>query len=206
MSALVGNKAIWYLMRGSGAVSLLLLTAVLVLGIVTAARVRSPRVSRVFTMGMHRSVSLLALAFLAIHIATAVLDRYASVRLVDVIVPFTAAKRPLFLGLGALSLDLLLAVAITSALRYRLGLRAWRAIHWLGYATWPFALTHALGIGSDAGTSWMLVIAAGSITAVALALVVRLRSAPGGDRQPASGPSRMPARIATARPSREAGR
>lgn len=204
MSALVGNKAIWYLMRGSGVVSLLLLTAVLVLGIVTASRIRSPRISRVLTMGMHRSISLLALAFLAIHIASAVLDRYAAVRIVDVIVPFTAAKRPLFLGLGALSLDLMLAVAITSALRYRLGLRAWRAIHWLGYATWPVALVHGLGIGSDTGTPWMLVVSASSIAAVALALIVRLRAVPAHAAPPVR--ERRPPRLATGRPSREPGR
>ena len=70
-------------------------------------------------------------------------------RLVDVVVPFVGAYRPFWLGLGALALDLLAALIVTSLLRARIGLRAWRAVHWVAYACWPVALVHGLGTGSD---------------------------------------------------------
>ena len=35
----------------------------------------------------------------------------------------------------------------------RLGLRTWRAVHWLAYLCWPVALVHGLGTGSDVRAS-----------------------------------------------------
>ena len=97
---------------------------------------------------VHRNASLLAMVFLCVHIATALLDGFAPIRLIDVIVPFGSAYRPLWLGFGAVAFDLLIAVTITSLLRRRLGYRAWRATHWAAYACWPVALLHGLGTGA----------------------------------------------------------
>ena len=99
---------------------------------------------------VHRNVSLLALAFLMVHILTAVMDSYAPIRLIDAVIPFTSAYRPVWLGLGAIAFDLLLAVAITSLSGAGSATAAWRATHWLAYASWPVALVHGLGTGSDA--------------------------------------------------------
>jgi sulfoxide reductase heme-binding subunit YedZ len=94
--------------------------------------------------------------------------------LVDVVVPFVGAYRPLWLGLGTLALDLLAAVVVTSLLRARIGRRAWRAVHWAAYAMWPVALLHALGTGTDASTSWLRGIAVACVLAVAAAVAWRL--------------------------------
>ena len=51
----------------------------------------------------------------------------------------------LWLSLGAVAFDLLLAIALTSLVRDRLSYRTWRAVHWLAYACWPVALWHGLG-------------------------------------------------------------
>ena len=107
---------------------------------------------------LHRSVSLLAMVFLVVHILTSVLDSFASISLVERVVPFTGSYRPLWLGLGAVAFDLLLAVAITSLLQGRIGYGAWRAVHWLAYASWPLALVHGLGTGSDVKSSWLLIL------------------------------------------------
>jgi methionine sulfoxide reductase heme-binding subunit len=154
--AAAGPSPLWYLTRATGAVALLLLTASVVLGILGAVRFGSPRWPRFLTAGLHRNLSLLVLALLAVHILTAVLDSFAPIGLKDAVVPFVSAYRPLWLGLGALAFDLLLALAATSLLRRRLGYRAWRSVHWLAYGSWPLALTHGLGTGSDAKVGWML--------------------------------------------------
>ena len=94
--------------------------------------------------------------------------------------PFAGVYRPLWLGLGALACDGLLAVIVTSLVRRRLGLRAWRAVHWVAYACWPVAAVHGLGTGSDAKASWMLALTAACAAAVLAAVAWRLlRTGPG---------------------------
>lgn len=164
----------WYLTRASGAVALILLTIALVVGIVAVGRVRSERWPRFAIDGVHRSSSLLAVVFLAIHVVTAVLDSFAPISLLDVFVPFVGAYRPLWLGLGAVAFDLLLAVMLTSVVRLRLGHRAWRAVHWLAYGSWPIAVFHALGTGSDVRLTWLQVVCAACGAAVLLAILTRV--------------------------------
>jgi methionine sulfoxide reductase heme-binding subunit len=160
---------LWYLSRATGAVSLLLLTLVVLGGIIIRSGVAGPRLPGFVLLGLHRNVSLLALAFLVVHIASAIIDPYASIRLVDAVVPFGSAYRPFWLGLGALAFDMLLAIIITSLLRVRLGLRAWRMVHWLAYAVWPVALVHGLGTGTDNGQLWMLGLTGACVVTVVVA-------------------------------------
>ena len=152
------DKALWYLSRGTGLTALVLLTLVLVLGVLTRRSQPLPGLPRFVTAGLHRNTSLLALALLVVHIGSAVLDPYALIGVVGVVVPFTGGYRPLWVGLGTLAFDLLLALTATSLLRGRLSDRAWRTVHWAAYACWPLALVHGLGSGTDAGRSWSLAV------------------------------------------------
>src|SRR5262249_56314980 len=111
--------------------------------------------------GIHRRVSILAVAFLVIHILTSVLDSFAPIGLLDAVIPFHGSYRPFWLGLGALAFDLLLAVLITSLVRARVGYGTWRAIHWLADACWPVALLHGLGTGSHASRRCLMLIVLG---------------------------------------------
>lgn len=170
---------LWYLSRGTGIVALLLLTASVLLGVLTVHRYASPGLPRFVTAGLHRNIALLVLLLLAAHIATAVADSYAPIHWLDAVVPLASAYRPVWLGLGALSFDLLLAVVGTSLLRHRLGARTWRAVHWLTYAAWPVAVLHGLGTGTDTKVSWVLLVTAGCVLAVVAAVVTRLVLAAG---------------------------
>jgi len=167
------GKALWYLTRGSGIVSLLLLTASTLLGITTAVRWASTRWPRFVVEGLHKNVSLLSIVFLGVHIATAVLDGFVPIRWIDAVVPFASQYRPFWMGLGALSFDLLIAVAVTSLVRVRLGYRTWRAVHWLAYACWPIAVIHGLGTGSDTSQGWMQILDLAAVAAVAAAVFAR---------------------------------
>ena len=169
----VGPSAYWYLTRASGTVALILLTASVVLGVAAIARLRGPGVPRFVVDGVHRTASLLAVAFLVVHILTAVLDSFASISLVDAVIPFAGSYRPLWLGLGAVAFDLLLAVAITSLVRARVGHSAWRGIHWLAYAAWPVAVVHGFGTGSDVRQTWLIAINVACIIAVLATVIGR---------------------------------
>jgi sulfoxide reductase heme-binding subunit YedZ len=180
-----GPSAYWYLTRGSGVVALLLLTAGMVLGVLTSTRWAAPRWPRFVVSGLHRNLTLLALAFVCAHVLTTVLDGYAPIRLTDAVIPFVSRYRPVWLGFGALAFDLLLALIATSLLRARLGYRAWRVVHWLAYASWPVALVHALGTGSDARSGWFGLLALAAVLAVVLSVLWRVfeaASAPGSVR------------------------
>ena len=165
-TAALGGRAFWYLTRASGLVALVLLTTTIVLGVVASVGWTTRQWPRFLSQDLHRNVSLLCLAFVGVHVATTVLDGYVPIGLVDVFVPFRSPYRPLYIGLGALGLDLLLAVLVTSALRHRIGYGSWRFVHWLAYLCWPIALIHGLGSGTD--TPLPLVLAVESACALAV--------------------------------------
>ena len=189
LAAAASTKPLWYATRGTGIVALLLLTAIVVLGILGPIGLRTERLPRVLVGGLHRNLSLFAIVFVAAHVVTAVADRFAPIGLKDGLVPFLSPYRPLWLGLGTVAFDLLLALVVTSLMRVRLGVRLWRGVHWLAYASWPIALLHAFGTGSDARFTWMASIGFASAAVVALALVVRVAqgAGPAGGRAAAAG-------------------
>jgi sulfoxide reductase heme-binding subunit YedZ len=168
------TSSFWYLSRGTGLVTLLLLTLVVALGIATRSGRPLPGLPRFAVAAVHRSASLLTLVFLGIHVGTLMFDKYAQLKLIDLVVPFAGTYRPLWLGLGTVASDLLIALVVTSLLRSRLGPRTWRGIHWAAYAAWPVALFHGLGTGTDNGQLWMWLAAAVSIFTVVLSVAWRL--------------------------------
>ncbi|WP_406205089.1 ferric reductase-like transmembrane domain-containing protein [Kitasatospora sp. NBC_01560] len=178
-TALAANP-LWYATRAGGTVALLLLTATVVLGIAVGGKGAPRRIGR-FEVGLlHRNLAVLTLAFLALHIATAVLDPFVHLDWAAAVAPFGASYRPLWLGLGTVAFDLLLAVLATSALRLRLGRGRWKAVHWLAYAAWPLALFHAAGTGSDTRLPLQLWLYAGCLATVVVAVWWRLyRAGPG---------------------------
>jgi DMSO/TMAO reductase YedYZ heme-binding membrane subunit len=172
-------KELWYLTRGSGAVALVLLTASVCLGVVTSLRTATPRLPRFAVGSLHRNLTLLAIVFVVLHVVTTVADGYAPIGLKDGIVPFASPYRPIWLGLGTVAFDLVLALVATSYLRMRIGARAWRWVHWLAYVAWPVALVHSLGTGSDARTGWLVALGVATLLAVAAAVAWRITAGGG---------------------------
>ena len=168
------SNAVWYLMRASGVVSLVLLTAVFVLGIATFRRWRPARSPRFVTASLHRSLSLLAVVFVAVHVVTAVVDPYAAVGIAAAVVPFVAGRSAFWVGLGALSLDALAALIVWSLLRARLAPAAWRLVHRAAYLCWPLALAHGFGMGSDASSPWLEAVGVVCIVSVAAGVLWRI--------------------------------
>jgi hypothetical protein len=175
-----GPSPLWYATRATGVIALVLLTATVVLGIAGPARFATPRWPRLVTSGLHRNLSLLSVVFVAAHVLTTVLDTYAPIGWIAAVIPFSSPYRTLWLGLGTVASDLLLAVVITSLLRVHLGYRSWRAVHWLSYVSWPVALWHGLGTGTDSKLPWLLALDAACVAAVAVALLWRMSLAQRG--------------------------
>jgi methionine sulfoxide reductase heme-binding subunit len=168
------SSALWALGRGSGIVALVLLTLAIVLGILARSGRRVPVLGRFGTSDLHRTAALTGVGLVGLHVGSLLLDPYAQLHLVDVVVPFLSTYRPLWLGLGTLVVDLLLLVTAVSLLRHRVGPKVFRTVHWATYALWPTAVLHALGSGSDATTTWFRALAVVCITAVVTTVGWRL--------------------------------
>ena len=166
------NTAFWYASRATGIVALLLLTAVLVLGIVVNRQGRLPGLPRFAVTNIHRNLSLLSVAFIVVHVLTAVLDTYVHIPLASAVVPFASGYERLWLALGAVSFDIMLAMIVTSLLRGRLNRIVWRAVHLLAYASWPVAFAHSIGSSKDLQQGWMLGLVVGC------ALIVEVKYQP----------------------------
>ncbi len=174
---MTGSTVFWYASRATGIVAMVLLTVVLVLGLVVTRQGRIPGLPRFAVAGLHRNLSLLAVAFIAVHVLTAVLDSYVSIPLRSSLIPFTSGYERFWLGLGAVSLDLMLAMIVTSLIRGRLNRRLWRAVHLLAYLSWPVALAHGIGASKDLQQGRLLGLAVGCALVVVAAVAWRLAAA-----------------------------
>lgn len=167
--------ALWYASRAAGLLALLLLTGTVVLGALTRGRASSWTWPRFAVVALHRNLSLLTLVFVLVHVATAVVDGYAGIAWLDVVVPFVSVYHPFWLGLGTAAFDLLLALLVTSLLRTRISQKVWRAVHWAAYACWPVAVVHGLGIGETEVASWWgIALVLACVAAVACAVAWRV--------------------------------
>ena len=176
MNGITSSTLPWYISRATGVVALVLLTAVMVLGMLINRQGRLPGLPRFAVTNLHRNLSLMAVVFIVIHVITAVLDGFVSIPLISGVVPFTSGYEGFWLGLGAISFDLMLALIVTSLIRGRLSRRVWKAVHWLAYASWPIAFAHSIGASSDLQSGLLLALAVVCAAALAAALGWRLVS------------------------------
>jgi methionine sulfoxide reductase heme-binding subunit len=134
----------------------------------------SPLWPRFVTQGLHRTLAALSVLLLLGHAVTAVVDEYVDIRWWQAVVPFGATYEPMWLGLGALALDLTLVIAATSMARGRLPHRVWFRVHLTTYVAWAAGVVHGLGIGTDAAHRWMVALTLGCVIAVVIAAVARV--------------------------------
>jgi methionine sulfoxide reductase heme-binding subunit len=186
VSGINSSTYLWYASRATGVVALVLLTAVMVLGIIVTRQGRLPGLPRFATTGLHRNLSLLALVFVVIHVVTAVTDGFVNIPLTAAIVPLTSSYERIWLTLGAVSLDLMLAAVVTSLLRGRLPRRVWLAVHLTAYLSWPVAWVHSLFAGGDLrhGPLFVLALACAAVVLAAAAwrLAAVARGVPRAER------------------------
>lgn len=176
MLGVVSISPLWYISRSAGFVGLALLGIIGVLGIITAGNFNFKRGARFIAPEVHRSLSLLAVVVLAIHVSAAVFDKYSHIGLKDAFIPFFAQYRHIWVGLGAIAIDLGVAVVVTSLLRVRMGYKSWKLFHWASYPIFGLSIIHGLGTGSDSSLLFAKVIylvVGGSLVA---AVLIRLFS------------------------------
>jgi sulfoxide reductase heme-binding subunit YedZ len=170
------SPLLWYLNRATGTVLLVVFTLVVLLGVLSTFGKAGRGVPRFVTQALHRQLSLLGVSLLLAHVVTAVLDTFVDIRWWQAVVPWGSAYEPLWLGLGTLSLDLMVLLVATSLARARMGHRSWRAVHLLAYLAWATSVAHGYFIGTDSDTGWSRTLTLGCVGAVALAALARAAS------------------------------
>jgi methionine sulfoxide reductase heme-binding subunit len=177
VSGINSSTALWYASRATGVVALLLLTAVLLLGLLVTRQGRLPGLPRFAVTGLHRNLSLIAVVFIVLHVLTAVADSYVNIPLTAAIVPLASPYERVWLGLGAVSLDIMIAVIVTSLLRRHLSRRLWRGVHLLAYVSWPVAWLHSIFSSTDMQHGELFLLAVACATLVVIAVGWRLAAA-----------------------------
>ena len=172
----MSSTYLWYATRATGIVALILLTLTMVLGLVTTSRTRARHWPGFAQQEIHRRISIIAVVFLAIHVLTSILDTYVHIGWLAIVVPFTSPYSRFWVGLGTIAVDAMVAVFVSSLLRSHLKPGTWRAIHWLAYASWPIALMHTFGMGTDSREHWVIALGALCVLSVGLSLAWRVRT------------------------------
>jgi len=149
-----------------------------VLGVLMAARTRFtwPRFA---VEEVHRFLAILTGVFLGLHVGALLVDRVVPFGVLQVLVPFTSSYRPFGVGLGVVAAELLVAVAVSNALRQHLPYRFWRRTHYLTIVVWLAASAHLMLVGTDRGETWFAGLVGSAVGAVVLALLVRTLPVPG---------------------------
>ena len=172
------GPVLWYLNRSTGVVALVLLTLTTVLGVLALGGRPAQRLPRFVTQAVHRNLALLGVVLVVVHVVSAVVDEFVEIRWYDAVVPFTSSYEPVWLGVGALALDLLVVITVSSLLRSRMRHRGWRALHLTAYALWAASTVHGIGMGTDLGGGlWLLTLACTALVPMAVAWRLSLAAA-----------------------------
>jgi predicted ferric reductase len=186
VSGINSSTVLWYASRATGVVALLLMTAVVLLGLMVTRQGRLPGLPRFAVTGLHRNLSLVAVVFIGLHVLTAVADSYVTIPLTAIVVPLASPYEPVWIGFGAVSADITIAVIVTSLLRRHLSRRLWRAVHLLAYLSWPVAWVHSISSSHDMLHGWMFPLAIGCallvVGAVGWRVTVASRDVPRAQR------------------------
>jgi methionine sulfoxide reductase heme-binding subunit len=164
----------WYTARAAGVIAYLLVSFVVVLGTTMAGKATLRRWPQFALEEVHRFTGLLVGAFVTIHVVTIAIDSWLPFSVASLAIPLLDRYRPVWVALGIVAAELLLALAVTNHYRRRLPYRFWRRVHYLNFAVWGAATLHGIGSGTDRSAPWLLAVYSLAVAAVAIALSVRL--------------------------------
>ncbi|MEI7848774.1 MAG: hypothetical protein WCK35_23435 [Chloroflexota bacterium] len=156
----------WYITRSGGIIAYLLLWFSTVWGLAVPSRIISPVLEQSYTFDFHQFISLLSIGFALLHILVLTLDRYLPYSTLQILIPFLSPYRPLWVGIGVISLYLILLVTITFYLRTRIGMATFRAIHVLSLLAYLGITLHGFYAGTDSPLLSMQLLYKGTVLVV----------------------------------------
>jgi len=168
--ALDTEEGFWYVTRAAGLAAYLLLWLSTLWGLAVSSKIFDPLLHRAFTFDVHEFLSLLAIGFVVAHVGALILDSYMPFSIPEILVPFLAPYRPLWVGIGIIGMYLTLLVTVTFYLRSKIGQKAFRTIHLLSFISYIAVTVHSVFAGTDSA------LISTKLVYIATALVIALLS------------------------------
>jgi len=163
----------WYIARGSGIVGWFLLTATVLWGILTPAKL-SDKQRPAWFLDLHRWLGGLTIGYIAIHLMSLMADSYIEFSVTDLVVPFASEWKPLPVALGVLATWIVVVVQVTSLAMKRLSRQVWRKIHLTSYLAFFLTSLHGTFVGTDATHLFYQIASIVSLGAVIFATLFRI--------------------------------
>ena len=143
------DQFFWVLARVAGLSSYAALAVALVTGIALRTAVLDWLGSNRALRALHEYTTVLWIPLAGIHLLSLLLDTTARIGLLDLVIPFHSTYGTLAIGLGALSVDVLLLVTVTAFLKRRMNKDVWLWLHRLAYVAFALIFFHAVLSGTD---------------------------------------------------------
>jgi sulfoxide reductase heme-binding subunit YedZ len=156
----------WYITRAAGITAYLLLWFSTVWGLVIPTKILDDWLGRNFTFDFHQFISLLSLGFLALHVIVLMFDRYLPYSLSQILVPFLSPYRPVWVGIGVIAFYLSVLVTVTFYFRQRIGMTAFRTIHYTSLLAYLGSTAHGIFAGTDSSMPMAMFMYVGSFLVV----------------------------------------
>ncbi len=141
----------WYICRASGLTAFLLLWLSNVWGFIVGTRMFTSAISTYASVAFHEQLSLLGIVFTAVHAGMLLLDQTVPFSIRELLVPFASYYKPVWVGLGIISVYISLLVTITFYIRRWISWQGFRMIHIFSLLTYFLVLIHGFFTGTDSG-------------------------------------------------------
>ena len=171
---MTADQFFWILARVTGLGSYAALAIALVTGIALRTAVFDWLGSNRAVRGLHEYTIVLWIPLAGLHVVSLLLDSTARVGWLDVVVPFHSSYGTLAIGVGALSLDVLVLVTAAAYLKRRMRKDVWLWVHRLAYVAFALIFLHAVLSGTDFSDPAVSAITWGSAAALLTLAVARL--------------------------------
>lgn len=165
------DRLAWYAIRLLGVLSWAALTGSVIYGLLLSTGILDAIAHRTVSFALHQELSAIGLALALVHGALLTVDTSMPFSLAELLVPFAAPYRPVWVGLGQLGLYLAVVIVVSFSVRRRIGQPTWRRLHFLTFLIAVATTLHGLMAGTDSGTPFALAMY-GAATGVMVALLV----------------------------------
>jgi predicted ferric reductase len=147
-------KLPWFATRVTAFLSYLAITGSVVYGLLLSTKILDAIAHRPVTYALHQDLAAVGLGLAGIHAVLLGLDSTVPFSFVQMLVPFAAPFRPIWVGIGQLALYVTAIIIASFYARRRIGQRAWRLLHYTTFLAFVGATAHGILSGTDTATAW----------------------------------------------------
>lgn len=174
LMAVAPDKLAWVTSRLLAFLAYAAVAGAVIWGLLLSTRILDVLAHRAVSLTLHKYLAAIGLGLGGVHGALLGLDHWIGLSLVDLVVPFASPYRPVWVGIGQVTLYVLGVVYASFYVRRWIGQRAWRILHYLTFLTYVGATAHGVLAGSDSGSMWAWWTYVGTAAVVTFLLAYRI--------------------------------